>query len=117
MLSDALGNTTGSFDSKGNLESGELSSSLGQSHVNLKYPKFDYSMTRRIGDGIGSEIGLNSSVQYSASFDTVVGQQNYDLQNIIASSEEFSGSIAGKRILIKKVFMWEILLWWPERGW
>lgn len=104
VLSDALGNTTGSFDSKGNLESGELSSSLGQSHVNLKYPKFDYSMTRRIGEGIGSEIGLNSSVQYSASFDTVVGQQNYDLQNIIASSEEFSGSIAGKRILIKKVF-------------
>ena len=85
VLSDALGNTTGSFDSKGNLESGSLSSSLGGSHVALKYPKFDYSMTRRIGEGIGSEISLNSSVQYSASFDVTPGNQDYDLQQIIES--------------------------------
>lgn len=104
VLSDALGNTTGSFDSKGNLESGALSSSLGGSHVALKYPKFDYSMTRRIGDGIGAEIGLNASVQYSASFDITIGTQDYDLQQIISTSEAHSGSVAGKRILIKKVF-------------
>lgn len=104
VLSDALGNTTGSFDSKGNLESGALSSSLDGSHVALKYPKFDYSMTRRIGDGIGAEVGLNASVQYSASFDITNGTQDYDLQEIISTSEEHSGSIAGKRILIKKVF-------------
>ena len=47
ILSDALGNTTGSFDSKGNIEAGALSSSLDGTHVALKYPKFDYSMTRR----------------------------------------------------------------------
>lgn len=104
VLSDALGNTTGSFDSKGNLESGALSSSLDGSHVALKYPKFDYSMTRRIGDGIGAEVGLNASVQYSASFDITNGTQDYDLQEIISTSEEHSGSVAGKRILIKKVF-------------
>lgn len=104
VLSDALGNTTGSFDSKGNLESGTLSSSLDGSHVALKYPKFDYSMTRRIGDGIGAEVGLNASVQYSASFDITNGTQDYDLQEIISTSEEHSGSVAGKRILIKKVF-------------
>ena len=85
MLSDALGNTTGSFDEKGNLEPGPLSSSLGGSHVALKYPKFDYSMTRRIGEGIGSEIGLNSSVQFSASFDVTARQQDYDLQTILNS--------------------------------
>ena len=85
VLSDALGNTTGSFDSKGNLESGSLSSSLGGTHVALKYPKFDYSMTRRIGEGVGSEIGLNSSIQYSASFDVEPGTQNYNLQEIIES--------------------------------
>ena len=104
VLSDALGNTTGSFDSKGNLESGTLSSSLGGTHVALKYPKFDYSMTRRIGEGIGAEIGLNGSVQYSASFDVTVGTQDYDLQQIISTSEAHSGSVDGKRILIKKVF-------------
>lgn len=85
ILSDALGNTTGSFDSKGNLESGALSSSLDGTHVALKYPKFDYSMTRRIGEGIGSEISLNSSIQYSASFDVTPGTQDYDLQQIIES--------------------------------
>ena len=104
VLSDALGNTTGSFDSKGNLEAGALSSSLGGSHVALKYPKFDYSMTRRIGEGVSSEIGLNGSVQYSASFDTIVGTQDYDLQNILENSAEFSTPIAGKKVLIKKVY-------------
>lgn len=104
VLSDALGNTTGSFDSKGNLLAGALSSSLDGDHVALKYPKFDYSMTRRIGEGVGSEIGLNSSVQFSGSFKINPGTQDYDLQNIISTSEEFSGSVGGKRILIKKVY-------------
>lgn len=104
VLSDALGNSTGSFDSKGNLESGALSSSLGGEHVALKYPKFDYSMTRRIGNALGSEIGLNGSIQFSASFDTTVGVQDYDLQSIVSTSAEHSGSIAGKKILIKKVY-------------
>ena len=85
ILSDALGNATGSFDSKGNIEDGHLSTSLGGTHVALKYPKFDYSMTRRIGQGIGAEIGLNSSIQYSASFDVTQGIQDYDLQQIIES--------------------------------
>ena len=104
ILSDALGNTTGSFDAKGNLEGGALSSSLSGSHVALKYPKFDYSMTRRVGEGLASEIGLNSSVQFSASFPVKPKTQEYDLQNIIETSAEFTGSINGKRILIKKVY-------------
>ena len=103
ILSDALGNTTGSFDSKGNIEAGALSSSLDGTHVALKYPKFDYSMTRRIADGIGAEVGLNGSVQYSASFDIVAGTQDYNLQTIIEAGVH-SGSINGKTVLIKKVF-------------
>ena len=82
ILSDALGNTSGSFDSKGNIESGALSSSLSGTHIALKYPKFDYSMTRRIGDGVGSEIGLQGSVQFSASFNTVAGTQDLSLIHI-----------------------------------
>ena len=103
ILSDALGNTTGSFDSKGNIEAGALSSSLDGTHVALKYPKFDYSMTRRIADGIGAEVGLNGSVQYSASFDIVAGTQDYNLQTIIEAGVH-SDSINGKTVLIKKVF-------------
>ena len=104
ILSDALGNATGSFDSKGTIQEGALSSSLGNSHVALKYPKFDYSMTRRVANGIGAEIGLNGSVQFSASFDTVIGQQDYDLQNIISGSSEYKELVGDKRILIKKVY-------------
>jgi len=104
VLSDALGNTTGSFDSKGNIQSGVLSSSLGGTHVSLKYPKFDYSMTRRIADGIGSEVGLQGSVQFSASFDITAGVQDYDLQKIVSTSEAYSGSVGDKKILVKKVF-------------
>ena len=92
ILSDALGNTTGSFDSKGNIESGALSSSLDGGHVALKYPKFDYSMTRRVADSVGAEVGLNGSVQYSASFDIIAGTQDYDLQKIIGSRQNTSAS-------------------------
>lgn len=104
ILSDALGNTTGSFDSKGNIESGALSSSLDGTHVALKYPKFDYSMVRRVADGVGSEIGLNGSVQFSASFAVTASVQDYDLQQIISTSEDFSGSVGNKTILVKKVY-------------
>ena len=86
VLSDALGNTTGSFDSDGNLMDGPLKTSLSGDHVSLKYPKFDYSMTRRVAQGIGSEVGLQGSVQYSASFDAEAGKQDYNLQEIIESN-------------------------------
>ena len=85
VLSYALGDTTGSFDSKGNIEAGALSSSLSGSHVALKYPKFEYGLSRQIGQGVGAEVNLNSSVPYSASFDTEPGKQEYDLQTIISS--------------------------------
>ena len=104
ILSDALGNSTGSFDSKGNIQSGELSSSLEGSHVALKYPKFDYSMTRRIANGFGAEAGVNGSVQFSASFEVTKGVQDYNLQQIISTSEQYSGSVGNKTILVKKVF-------------
>ena len=104
VLSYTLGNTTGSFDSKGNIEAGDLSSSLAGTHVALKYPKFDYSLSRKIGQGAGAEVGLNSSVQFSASVSITSSVQDYNLQTIIENSEEYSGSVNGKKILVKKVF-------------
>ena len=104
ILSDTLGNTTGSFDSKGNIMSGSLSSSLGGKHVALKYPKFDYGVSRKISEGISADVGLKNSVQFSASFDVTQGVQDYDLQNIISTSTTFSGSVGNKKILVKKVY-------------
>lgn len=99
-LPSFLGHTTGTFDHKGELTSGPVSASL-------KYPKFDYGFSRNVSQTIGAEIGLKDSVQYSASFDVTVGQQDYNLQSIISSntgSTPYLGKIDGKRILIKKVY-------------
>ena len=92
ILGDSLGNTTGSFDSKGLIMSGALSSSLGKDHVALRFPKFDYGMSRNISEGVSSDIGLGHSVQYSASFDITQGVQDYNLQTIISSQTSATAS-------------------------
>ena len=92
ILGDSLGNTTGSFDSKGVLLSGSLSSSLGGDHVALRYPKFDYGMSRNISEGVSSDLGLMHATQYSASFRVKPKQQDYDLQTIISSQTSVTAS-------------------------
>lgn len=92
IISDSLGNTTGSFDSKGNIMAGALSSSLSGSHITLKYPKFDYGISRRVAEGVSADVGLKNSVQFSASFDITTGVQDYDLQTIISSNTNTTAS-------------------------
>ena len=98
-LPSFLGHATGTFDHKGEITSGAASGSL-------KYPKFDYGMSRRVSQTVGAEIGLSDSVQYSASFDITSGQQDYDLQDIISSAtgKDYTDKINGKKILVKKVY-------------
>ena len=113
VLPRVLGHTTGTFDHDGMLkeydDSGHV---LSASHVALKYPRFDYGMQRRVGDGISKEmpyaVGGNET-EYSASFDIVRRQQDYDLQTIIASGSaaggyDYDGLVTTKRVLIKQVF-------------
>tara|TARA_R110000824_G_scaffold247867_1_gene436920 strand:- start:8500 stop:9753 length:1254 start_codon:yes stop_codon:yes gene_type:complete len=105
ILSDVLGAQTGTFDHKGEIKDGELSSSLDGSHVTLKYPLFDYAYARRVADGISQEANVGgTSTVFSASFDIKDGQQDYDLQTIISTSPKFSAAVDNKKILIKKVF-------------
>ena len=108
ILSDVLGNTTGAFDHKGNIMSGQLSSSLSGSHVSLKYPSFDFSYARRVADGISEDAGVGGNqTTYSASIDVKTGKQDYDLQTIVSAMPAFSGSLTGtnkNKILVKKVF-------------
>jgi hypothetical protein len=116
MLSDALGNATGTFDHRGELEAGELSSSLGGQRVALKYPRFQFDYARRVGDGLSAVAGFGGTVpQYSASFTPKEGIQDYDLQNIISSSAAtgtndsegvvpFEGKVEGRRIIVTQVF-------------
>ena len=110
VLSNILGNTTGSFDSDGNLQAGALKTELSGTHVALKYPKFDFAYARRVADGIAFEANIGGTEPvYSASFDTINGVQDYDLQAIVSASADqagfdYSGKVGNKRIIIKKVF-------------
>ena len=110
VLSNVLGNTTGTFDHKGEI-------STGPTGVALKYPKVRFEYARRFSEGVEAEIGLGGNETiYSASFDTAVSQQDYDLQAIISAAATsdatlpFSdtnlgdNAIGNKKIYVKKVY-------------
>jgi len=112
ILSNVLGDSTGSFDQDGELKSGDaLSSSLGGGRVELMYPKFDYGFQRRVMGRYSTDAGLGGdSLIYSASFSTSTSQQDYDLQQIISSSAatdttlDFFGKVNNKKVIIRKVY-------------
>ncbi len=100
-LSSLLGAATASFDQNGQIVAGH---SLSGSDIALKYPRFDYGFAKRVAQRIATDAGVGGLLPiYSASFDVVNGQQDYDLQNIISTSEGFSGSVGDRRVVIRKV--------------
>ena len=113
VLSNILGASTGSFNSDGELlgQAGEVASNA---NVSLKYPRFDFAYARRVADGISEEVGIGGSLTvYSASFDVVQEQQDYDLQSIIETSAEFGTNasdpnfiraIGNNKVQVKKVY-------------
>jgi hypothetical protein len=106
-----LGKTTGTFD-----QDGELTNNIG-GKAELAYPKFNLDITRRYGDAFALEagIGMNSQI-YSASIPIREEVQDYDIQAIIQSASlnnydpatkgpvAFSGSIAGKKITVRRFY-------------
>ena len=97
-LGSALGSPTASFDHKGETTSGAAGASL-------KYPKFTFDYAFKMGDKFATEAGIGGTEPiYSASVTTVADQQDYDLQAIVSSSAEFSGSVGNKRIKIRKMY-------------
>jgi len=111
VLSDYLGSATGSFDYLGRLVASDpLSGSNATDRaVALKYPKYTFAYERRVSDGFAQRAGVGGDrTEYSASFATAEGQQDYDLQQLVAEAtgEEYTDKVArpGKKIRIKKVF-------------
>ena len=101
-LGSALGGPTGSFNNKGEVTEG--------SSVSLKYPKFIFDYAFRVADKFSTEavVGGTETI-YSASFDTVTDQQDYDLQSIVSSSAaaggvDFTSIDRTKRIKIRQVY-------------
>ncbi len=107
VLSDVLGNTTASFDQDGQIISGD---SLSGSNVALRYPKFDFAYSKRVADGITTEVNMGGlSPIYSASFTVTGGVQDYNLQTIISSSANssdmlFYNAVGDKKVTIRRVF-------------
>jgi len=110
ILSTVLGGTTGSFDHRGEMKSGVLSSSLGGRRVELAYPEIRFEYARRIGNAAAFDAGLGGTVrEYSASFSLEDSKQDYDLQEIVkdaaaAGGVDFSAIDTSKRIIINRVF-------------
>ena len=102
-LGQALGSATGSFNNKGELTAG--------SDAALKYPRFKFDYAYRVADSFSTEVGIGGTQDiYSASFDRVVDQQDYDLQYVISSSANSDNSLPyapdfkNKRIKIRQVY-------------
>ena len=99
-IGDLLGAKTGSFN-----QEGELIDNTDLEDVALKFPKFKFEYARRVAHGYATEAGFGGVTPiYSASFDTVKDKQDYDLQEIVSSSADFSGIVGNKRLNITKVY-------------
>ena len=101
-LGSALGGPTGSFDHKGAVE--------GTDSVSLKYPKFQFDYAFRAADKFSTEamVGGTEPV-YSASFNIIPDQQDYDLQSIVSGAAESDPTLpyadmGNKRIKIRQVY-------------
>jgi len=79
-LGQALGNTTGSFDQRG-----QLSGTAVPNDISLRYPRFDFGYARQVADTIATEVNVGGTTPiYSASISASVGKQDYDLQTMLS---------------------------------
>ncbi len=92
------------FRTQMGMQSGTIS---GTDVVALKYTKFQFDYAFRAADKFSSEALFGGTDPiYSASFDTLTGISDYDLQEVVSgsqSSNEWSG-MGNKRIKIRQVY-------------
>ncbi len=107
-LPNALGAATGTFDQDGQQTS---DSALFGITASLQYPEFSFDYALRVGKKTSTEVGIGGDLPiYSASFDVVTDQQDYDLQNLISSSAAtdtdalYFNKVGNKRVTIRKVY-------------
>ena len=110
VMSNLLGQTTGTFDNDGELEAGTLKTSLSGTGAELRYPRYDlgYASTFASAASERAQVGGNTTF-YSASINVVNRVQDYDLQEIISSSVAAGGVPyenidTSKKIRIQKVY-------------
>ena len=121
ILSDALGDTTGTFDHKGDLTAGPDS-------ANLRFTKFKLAYANRVGDGLSTMAGQGGTTPfYSASFETESDKQDYNIQSILEAAStngvddggqpvSFAGKVGDNRVIIDKVFYKSPIAMWRFYG-
>lgn len=109
VLSDMLGNSTGSFNEDGEFVANSYAPG-DTVKPNLKFPRFQLGYATHVGRGVSLHVGIGSTQTiYSGSF---VGQrdvQDYDLQKIIytaslAAGSDFFNKVGTSAITIDKVY-------------
>ena len=113
-IGSALGVTTGSFDHMGEFSgSTKASGSAANDGANVKFPKMKIESALRLADNYSTIAGVGGTEPiYSASFDTVGNQQDYDLQQIVEtaavdsdnSAYPYYNKVGNNRIVIKNVY-------------
>ena len=117
ILSEVLGMTTGTFDHSGEIKSGSLSSSLGGTHVALKYPRVTFSLNQKYTEGYSTQAAMGgTNTIYSASFKAIDKVQDYNLGAIVLSASNnnydeatggsvpYSGLVSGKKVIVIRVY-------------
>lgn len=109
-LSNLMGQITGTFDSDGELQDGEIKNKLSGTGAELRYPRFDlgYANTMASAASERAQVGGNLTF-YSASIDITDGVQDYDLQSVVSASAAaggvpFAGIDTSKKVKIQKVY-------------
>ncbi len=112
-LSDMLGAVTGTFDQDGELVTGPT-----EDNIHLRFPRFTLDLYAHIGRGPAAQAGMGGNFTvYSASFDTVANQQDYDLQDIIYSASLESSSPYYNKIGDSKVTIQNVFYQTPKAQW
>ena len=110
-----LGQTTGSFNSDGQLTG---SNSADLANASLAFPKMQFTYAKNVAMATNNIAGLNGNEPiYSASFSPKPDVQDYDLQAAVSASAAANGwNLNGKRINILKVYYKTIGASWNFYG-
>ena len=113
VLGSALGAATGTFD-----HHGESTVSGSQDKKNLRYPKWQFSYGKRIGQGMGTDAGFGGNTTiYSASVGVTEGIQDYDLQSVVEAEDADSDSLIYGKVNNKKAYITRVWYKTPHAMW
>ena len=113
VLGSALGATTGTFN-----HDGELTSGASKDKKNLRYPKWQLSYAKRVGDAMATDAGFGGTTPiYSASFAVTSSVQDYDLQAIVESQANNDDYLYNDKINNKKIYITRVWHKTPHAMW